>query len=264
MYSFNIILTERCNAKCSHCYMRNDTFPKLTLSKNQVDLIINKLPKNTKRIILTGGEIFLEKDLLMYSINKIKKFNSDIEIDLESNGIYFYKNDNPLKLLKELEKSGISSIRFSDDPFHKSGGVDLEKVRKIKEYQKDVKFQIKYLVQEKAFGIGQAKKLSDDRKNNANCMNHASTKSNPYFFLDIRGNVYLCAWKCIAPIGNMFVDDMNTIIERLKDEFNSLILVGKIEEAYALINNDKKEEYKNYTRCNGQCMLCAKLNEKRT
>lgn len=263
MYSFNIILTEICNANCTHCYMKNDNKIKRTLTKRQIDTIINKLPLNTKKIVLTGGEIFLVKNLLMYTIDKIKEKYNNIEIELESNGIYFYKSNNTLKLFKELDTKGVSAIRFSIDPFHESGGVDLYRVKGLKKYQDNLNIEIKYLVQEKALGIGEASKLNSNQKSNNNCMNHSSTKNNPYFFIDIEGNIYLCAWKCIPPIGNIFKDNMNTVIRRLEEDFFSLILIGKIEDAYSLINENKKEEYIQYVRENGQCMLCYKISEKR-
>lgn len=259
MYYFNIILTEKCNANCSHCYMGNRKNNLKSLSKIQVDRIINEIPKNTKKIVLTGGEIFTEKDLLMYTIRRIHEIGK-IEIELESNGIYFYKN-NTLEKLKEFNDK-ISSIRFSDDPFHKEGGVDLQKVRELKKYQPELKYEIKYLVQNKALKIGNAKKLDDNLLKKCNCMNTKETLKNPYFFLDIKGNVYLCAWKLISPIGNIFSDKMSEIIERLNISFNKKILEGEIEEAFAL-NNGKKEQYKEYTEKYGQCMLCEKFHKKK-
>lgn len=256
MYYFNIILTEKCNANCSHCYMGNKRNSLQTLSKEQIDVIMKKIPKNTKKIVLTGGEIFLEKDLLLYTIERIQDLRRNIEIELESNGIYFYKK-NTLERLKELNDK-ISAIRFSDDPFHEDGGIDLEKVRKLKEYQPELKYKIKYLVQNKAVKIGNAKNLSEDLVKKSNCMNTKQTLLNPYFFLDIKGNIYLCAWKLLEPIGNIFFDEMDEIISKLNISFNRKILEGKIEEAFSL-DNEKKKQYEAYTKKFGQCMLCEKL-----
>lgn len=259
MYYFNIILTEKCNANCSHCYMGDRKNNLQSLTKSQIDRIINEIPQNTKKIVLTGGEIFIEKDLLLYTIKKIQELQRNIEIELESNGIYFYK-ENTLERLKEFNNK-ISSIRFSDDPFHGEGGVDLEKVRELKKYQSELKYEIKYLVQNKALKIGNAKKLNDNLVKNGNCMNTKETLVNPYFFLDIKGNVYLCAWKLIKPIGNIFFEKMSEIIDKLNLPFYQRILIGEIEEAFAL-KNGNKERYKEYTKKFGQCMLCEKLCKK--
>lgn len=259
MYYFNIILTEKCNAKCSHCYMGNKKNDLKSLTKSQIDRIINEIPQNTKKIVLTGGEIFVEKELLLYTIRKIQELQRNIEIELESNGIYFYK-ENTLERLKEFNDK-ISSVRFSDDPFHEVGGVNLQKVRELKKYQNKLKYEIKYLIQDKAVKIGNAKKLDNNLVKKCNCMNTKATLTNPYFFLDIKGNIYLCTWKLIDPIGNIFYEKMSEIIDRLNLPFNQRILEGKVEEAFSL-ENGTKEQYKEYTEKFGQCMLCEKICKK--
>lgn len=259
MYRFNIIITESCNANCSHCYMGNNKSPK-TMSKKEIETIISKIPKNTESIVLTGGEIFLHRDLLYYTIKKIKERNKNIKIKLESNGIYFYKKlDLAKEKLIELKNIGVESIRLSDDPFHASGGIDLEKVRNLKKLEDDKTPIINYLIQEKALSIGKAKNLDTIETENRNCMNNSHTVDNPYFFIDVKGNIYLCTWKCIPPIGNIIKEDMNLIIERLNDEFNQLILQGKIIEAMTLIDS---KDYSKYIKKHGECLLCNKIFNK--
>lgn len=259
MYYFNIILTEKCNANCSHCYMKNHNNKLRTLTTSQVDEIIKKMPKEVKKVVLTGGEIFVEKDLLLYTIDKFNKLGKNIEIELESNGKYFYTN-NTLERLKEFNHK-ISAIRFSDDPFHESGGIDLAEVRKLKKYQKDLDYELKYLIQDKALKIGKAESLNEKMIKKCNCMNTIKTKENPYFFLDIEGNVYLCPWKLVPPIANIYKEEIKTILEKVNEPFNNKILIGKIEEAFS-IKHGKLDEYKKFSKINGQCMLCNKLHYK--
>ena len=135
MYNVSIIITESCNARCTHCYMGN-RLSKKTLSKKQIDTIINNIPDNTESIAITGGEIFLHKGILYYALKQIKKQKPNIKIQIQSNGIYFYRNMNKVKKeFKTLKELGVDEIRFSDDPFHASGGVILEKVRSLKQYE---------------------------------------------------------------------------------------------------------------------------------
>ena len=259
MYRFNIIITELCNATCSHCYMGNSKKSK-TMTKEEIDIIINKLPKDTESVVLTGGEIFLKKTLLFYTIKKIKKHNKNIIIKLESNGIYFYKDlENAKQKLIELKELGVESIRFSDDPFHSTGGIDLEKVRNLKELEDINTPKIKYLVQDKALGIGKAKSLKNDQLDIRNCMNNKDTINNPYFFINIHGDVFICTWKCIPPIGNIINEDMNLILSRLNEEFNILILQGKIVKAIKLLDN---KNHIKYAKKHGECLLCDKYFNK--
>ncbi|MBR4694142.1 MAG: radical SAM protein [Bacilli bacterium] len=260
MYRFNIIITEACNANCTHCYMGNNKSTK-TMSKEDIDTIISKVPDNTEKIVLTGGEIFLKKELLLYTIKEIHKHNPKISIELETNGIYLYKGKATAKeKLQKLKELGVTSIRFSDDPFHEMGGVNLERVRALKQLEDESTPILKYLVQEKALAIGKAADLSEEYTENRDCMNNQQTVDNPYFFLDVSGNVYICTWKCIPPIGNMIKEDMDTILERLNEEFNSYILRGEILKAINLVSKDSDNSI--FIKEHGECMLCNKIFNK--
>jgi len=257
MYHFNIILTEFCNANCSHCYMSSVvTEKKQTLSFEQVDMLIDKLPVKTLSVTLTGGEIFLVKDLLEYTIKKIKTKIPDVKIELESNGIYIYKN-NSQEILENLKNIGVDSIRFSLDPFHRDGGVDLEKVENLKKLESFNTPIIKFLVQEKALAIGKAKDLPSEKVKNMNCMNSKKSLVEPYFFLDIKGDVYICTWKCIPPLGNIFIDDFTTILNSLKKPFFKNILCGKILNAINIIQ--KNDDNADIINEHGECYLCNKI-----
>jgi len=260
MFSFNIILTEICNVKCSHCYMASSNSRK-TLTKENIKTIIDVMPDNTKSVVLTGGEIFLVWDLLIYTVTQLRSKFPDIIIGLESNGIALYRGIETAKeKLKWLKQCGATFIRFSDDPFHEAGGVDLESVRKLKELELEVGLEIKYLVQTKALAIGNGATLDEEYKEKKNCMNTPSTVENPYLFLDVDGNVFICTWKCVPPIGNMINGSWEEIINNLKYDFSKLVLSGQIEEAINSIEKDETKQKENieYSKQNGQCMLCYK------
>ncbi len=258
MYHFNIILTECCNANCSHCYM-SDISKKIkkTLTNEQVQRIVYNLPGNTKSVTLTGGEVFLVNDLLVYTIRLLKERFSSIEIEIESNGIYIYKN-NIKEILEELKIIGVDSIRFSLDPFHKDGGVDLDKVKKIKDYESDKTPIIRFLEQDKALALGKGANLDTEKQTIMNCMNSEKSELNPYLFIDINGNVFTCAWKCVPPLGNIITDDFSKIEKSMKETFNKLILLGKIEEAINYKKGTDIEKLKDISSKEGQCYLCIK------
>lgn len=255
MYSFNIVLTEKCNISCPHCYMSCSHLSNgRTMSKENITTIIKRLPLNTRKVVLTGGEVFCEKELLFYAIKTIRKHYPDVIIELESNGKYIYSKEDIKVLLTYLKTIGVNSIVFSDDPFHQQGGVDLLKVRKIKEYEDNNTPKIKYLILNKALEIGRARNLDDNKVEKRNCMNNENTTNNPYFFVDVEGFVYLCAWKIIPHIGNIIYEQLSDILFRLKEEFNSLILRGEILKAIN-INHNPKENQK-IVNDKGECMLC--------
>lgn len=260
MYSFNIILTEICNANCSHCYMSDKGRTK-TLTKDEIKKIINNLPKNTKSIVFTGGEILLVLELLEYSLKLVKKKFNDIVIGLESNGIILYKDYEKAKdILKRLSNLGADFIRLSDDKFHEAGGVKLKKVRELKSLEKEVNIEIKYLIQESAVAFGKAEKLEEKDLCIMNCMNKKTSLENPYVFLDINGDAYICTWKCAPNISNLITDSFDEFEKELKTDFNQLILAGEIEKAVNLDGKTELEKLSNieYAKLKGQCMLCKK------
>ena len=261
MYSFNIILTNLCNAHCSHCYMKTNENPK-TLSFEKIDLLVDKLPINTKTIVITGGEIFTASSELEYFLNKINNKFNRIQIGLESNGIYLYTH-NALEILKHLKELNVDFIRFSDDPFHETGGVDLYKVRKLKELESNDTPKIKYLVQTKALSIGKAEQLKEEEKSKPCCMNTKDSEKNPYIFMDITGDMYLCAWKSGKKVGNIFTDNFLKIEENLNEKVNHCILTGNILDAISIYTNDDREIVKNNIDAIGECNACIKAFIKR-
>lgn len=256
MYNFNIILTNLCNAHCSHCYMETNENPKI-LSFGQIDLLVDKLPINTKTIVITGGEIFTASSELEYFLNKINNKFNKVQIGLESNGIYLYNHD-ALEILKHLKELNVDFIRFSDDPFHENGGVDLYKVRKFKELESRDTPKVKYLIQTKALPIGKAKQLKEEEKSKPCCMNTKDSEKNPYFFMDITGDMYLCAWKSGKKVGNIFVDDFIKIKENLNERVNHCVLTGNILDAISIYTNDDKENIKSIINAIGECNACTK------
>ena len=86
--------------------MRQDRKNNLkSLSKFQIDRIINEIPQNTKKIVLTGGEIFIEKDLLK-RINDSSKNNPDIiRFQIED-----YENNEVTNKYEEDSFNGLNGV----------------------------------------------------------------------------------------------------------------------------------------------------------
>ena len=256
MYNISIIITESCNARCTHCYMGN-RLSKKTMSKKQIDALINNMPKNTESVAITGGETFMHKGILFYTIKKVKKQIPNARIQIQSNGIYFYRKMNKVKNeFRILKRIGVDEIRFSDDPFHASGGVILDKVRSLKQFEGEDTPTIRYLVQDKALPIGKAAELDNKYADKKMCMNKKETVDHPYLFIDVRGDVFICNWEIIPPLGNIFKDKFSKIEKKLKEDFYSCILQGDILKAINMINNDKDNS--EYIKEHGECLLCDK------
>lgn len=105
LYSFQFYVTKLCNEKCLHCYIDNKKNEK-TLSTSRMLEIINELAEmNTMEITFTGGEPFLNKDLV--KLLECAR-NNDMTISILSNLTLLNK-----ELVSVLKKVNIEVIQTS-------------------------------------------------------------------------------------------------------------------------------------------------------
>ena len=214
-YKFNISITEECNLRCPHCYTRNKEG---SLTRREVDTIIGNLEDGLTRVKIEGGEPYSERELFYYTIQQFKKRFPNAEIRMNSNGVAFYKDRGTI--IQEADKLyslGVNKLRISLDKFHEDGGADLEKVSSIQRVLEEIKhpLEVKYMSLTQALAIGNAEDLPEEQKEKRNCMNHSECLDNPYFFTDIKGNLYTCCWRIIPSLGNI-------LKSRLKDLYNNM------------------------------------------
>ena len=109
--TYYIHLTYKCNLDCIYCYnkkIRSDFSKETTLTDWKI--ILDKILPHATNIVLTGGEPFLSKyinEIILY----IKDYNSNINIEIISNGMVdFRKNNNFDEVF-----TNITRITFSCD-----------------------------------------------------------------------------------------------------------------------------------------------------
>src|SRR5215471_11970274 len=80
------VFTQLCNDLCDHCY--NDSGPKgERISEAECFAIIENLPDQVDRLILSGGEPLSERKLLYFILDKLKeKYLGRTQIMLQTNG----------------------------------------------------------------------------------------------------------------------------------------------------------------------------------
>ena len=265
-YRISIMLTEVCNLKCSHCYMGANAKGK-TLSIEEIDNLIDNLPINCLRISITGGEPYMCKDKLYYILKKIKNkfYQQNPEVRVETNGMFFYYDDNSIiKEVQKLIELGVSTLRLSDDEFHEQGGLDIKKLRNIEKVVKDNNLEIvvSTLFQDKAVAFGRAKELKVNKIDKKTCLNRKESLIIPYFYTTIDGDVSTCAWKCAPSLGNCFKNTWDEIIKNLNLPIQEAILNSNIEEVAKMVSNgdvNKLKHLKNIIKTKGQCMACKEM-----
>lgn len=131
-YKFSQItfeITRKCNMKCAHC-LRGKMQP-VSMSKEVIDKLF-EVSKGIDSIFLTGGEPFLEPDIIEYLVDKIIENDFDVSyLGVITNGTIL--NDRGIRCAKafdrfadwrsqkdEVQQEWYSNIEVSNDAFHDS------------------------------------------------------------------------------------------------------------------------------------------------
>lgn len=106
-YAVYLIVTDKCNLKCSHCFVSDSILNNnKELSFNEIKLIIDDLVKNNVfKVILTGGEPFLRKDIFRI-IEYIS--NKGMAMQINTNGILITDD-----VISEILKINHNIIHFT-------------------------------------------------------------------------------------------------------------------------------------------------------
>ncbi|MBU3957080.1 radical SAM protein [Patescibacteria group bacterium] len=109
--SCQLELTTLCNHNCIHCYNfwrhGQGGDKNKTLTKKEIECIVGKLTKaKVFSIVITGGEPFVEKEMLSFCVDKLT--DSDVWVSINSNLTILDKT-----LLKSFYKKGVKNILTS-------------------------------------------------------------------------------------------------------------------------------------------------------
>jgi organic radical activating enzyme len=251
-YKFNISITEKCNLRCPHCYTRNKHG---SLTNREVETIIGNLEEGLTRVKIEGGEPYSERELFYFTIQQFRKRFPEAEIRVNSNGVVFSKNrDMIIQEADKLYSLGVRKLRISLDRFHEEGGADLENVASILPILKEIKhpLEIKYMSLSQALAIGTAEDLPEEQKERRNCMNNPGCLENPYFFTDIKGNLYTCCWRLVPPLGNLLQSRLSDLYANM-NEMQIKLLSGNVRFLARDSHLLKVAEDL------GECMLCKEV-----
>lgn len=112
-FSLQWHITERCNWNCSHCYrdrgyneLSIDQLYRIFLQFIQF-LDTFKIPPQIARLNLTGGEVFLRDDFIVF-LKRIYKYNDRYRLKILTNGSLL--NDEKVEMLKTL---GVDAVQLS-------------------------------------------------------------------------------------------------------------------------------------------------------
>lgn len=110
--SASIDITNKCNFRCLHCYNYSGEHQReREMNDDELLKIFEEIARlNPDSICICGGEPLLRINLVYRICDLVKKINSNISINMVSNG-YFMNQD----IAANLKKKGLNSIQFSLD-----------------------------------------------------------------------------------------------------------------------------------------------------
>ena len=124
----NLILTTKCQRKCTYCFAKNDRNTDLNFSMDNFKKAINFISTGFKGVNLLGGEPTLHKDfvsMLDYTINK------DFLIQVFTNGMTSYETIKDIKGLlskSALRKDQLSfAVNINEHIYRSEEEVELQK-----------------------------------------------------------------------------------------------------------------------------------------
>lgn len=115
------VFTQLCNDECDHCY--NLSGPRgARLTEEECMQIIDNLPAQMDRLILSGGEPLAERKLLYKLLDRLReRFADRVQIMLQTNGDLLNE-----KILDTLIDKGVTRFDIASiDRFHKHAGARL-------------------------------------------------------------------------------------------------------------------------------------------
>jgi len=134
----NIMLTNRCNLRCSYCFMNAGASgyvyePTLDEIRMLMEQVRKERPVPSKAIQLTGGEPTVRDDLI--EIIKMAKELGFVHVQLNTNGI---KLSEDIELCRKIKEAGVNTIYMSFDGVSKETNPWIEQNKKAIENLREV------------------------------------------------------------------------------------------------------------------------------
>lgn len=122
--------TNKCNLQCRHCYASCGPQGE-TMSTENIEKVLEHLPKDTEVLSISGGEPFMERETLMQMLEYLKENKRRIlpagNVALLTNGFWIRNSEKAYKILKSIYEQGVSTLNItSDDKFHFEQGIDTK------------------------------------------------------------------------------------------------------------------------------------------
>jgi len=249
------------------------------MSKENIARVVENLPASTEEITVSGGEPFIVRDSLMFTLDKIRKKFDSVELRVQTNGYWMDGLGSSWSTIEELLNYGVDVLEWTGhDDFHKEQGLDVTKViftimdieKKLEErYGKSsLRIDGRGCNMQKAVRFGRAEMLPEEETSETTpCHIFFKKISSPHgereddgvdLTIDNEGNVFLCCWKMPVSLGSAIEEPIEEIYRRAMENpvINTLVVEGLGKAAKVMGIYKKKDERKYFYN---SCMMCKKI-----
>ncbi len=134
LFRVGLLLTERCDAACRHCWFNSSPDREATMTHEQAKRYVAEAADNGARwVSFTGGEPFLVYDLLMGLTAHAS--SKGIHSEAVTNCNWATGDEKALQRLSPLKEAGLDTLNMSVDDFHQET-IPLERVKNCLEAAK--------------------------------------------------------------------------------------------------------------------------------
>lgn len=269
-----ILLTEKCNYQCNHCYLSCHPQGK-SLSFEYAKKIVDNFPENITVIWLSGGEPFVEKQLLYDTLGYLSSRHFPVMeklICVRTNGFWGRDEVVAQRIINELLDLNLEftvRLMMSYDVFHKEQGLKWEYLTRIQRMVNEIstkneklKVDLPTSMTTLACPIGRAISKVPKKQwwKETECVNHVNLKPDYYdLIVDFNGQVHGCCRQLPPVLGNAVNKPMAKILGDARSNRIFQLLEEKgIKEVASFLGWSKKD-IERKVKEGGECWLCGKV-----
>ena len=144
LFRVGLILTERCDVACRHCWFSCGPDRDATMSRGRAEAVIDQARALGARwVSFTGGEPFLERRLLLDLVAYAS--GRGLHTEAVTNCNWAKSQTGALETLRPLAEAGLTALNMSVDDFHQEQ-IPLERVRHCFEATKELGLKPVFMV----------------------------------------------------------------------------------------------------------------------
>jgi|GEM_PF-2472887 len=216
--------TNRCDLACDHCFYE-PARPR-TMSHEELKKAFTNI-RAAETLYVTGGEPFTQPDRLLTLLETARELLPESRIIVQTNGTWIKTAEQVAGVYRELHRRGADGMDWmGNDGYHAAKGLDIDwlcaddgPLRTAQQLFREtdgIEFPIiMHGCIGKPIAVGKAKRLPrQECSDRSRCCAFSSEDGTPMVTVSPEGGVYPCPTQVTPPIGSIFDEPLDKMLER--------------------------------------------------